>query len=161
MGTPNSVIQTMQKILNTAACLIILRAPHHQNCTPFLQQLHWLPISEQIKYKLLACVTTQSQVLPLLIFLNHCAFLPSPLFVRHMRAQTPTLQPQNPWLLHLSLTSDPASGTIFPRTSGFSTLFPYKSKLKTFLFSLSLICRPDIRGHEATHHHFSFPNIFY
>ena len=26
-------------------------APRHQNCTPLLQQLHWLPISEQIKYK--------------------------------------------------------------------------------------------------------------
>ena len=40
----------MQKIQNTAACLI-LRAPRHQNCTPLLQQLHWLPISERIKYK--------------------------------------------------------------------------------------------------------------
>ena len=52
MGTPNSVIQLMQKVQNTAACLI-LRAPRHQNCTPLLvlQQLHWLPISEQIKYK--------------------------------------------------------------------------------------------------------------
>ena len=28
-----------------------LRAPRHQNCTPLLQQLHWLPISERIKYK--------------------------------------------------------------------------------------------------------------
>ena len=37
-GTPNSVIQTMQKVQNTAARLI-LRAPRHQNCTPLLQQL--------------------------------------------------------------------------------------------------------------------------
>ena len=50
MGTPNSVIQPMQKVQNTAARLI-LRAPRHQNCTPLLQQLHWLPISERIKYK--------------------------------------------------------------------------------------------------------------
>ena len=50
MGTPNSVIQPMQKVQNTAARLI-LRAPRHQNCTPFLQQLHLLPISERMKYK--------------------------------------------------------------------------------------------------------------
>ena len=50
MGTPNSVIQPMQKVQNTASRLI-LRAPGHQNCTPLLQQLHWLQISERIKYK--------------------------------------------------------------------------------------------------------------
>ena len=50
MGTPNSVIQPMQKVQNNAARLI-LRAPRHQNYTPLLQQLHWLPISERIKYK--------------------------------------------------------------------------------------------------------------
>ena len=32
-------------------CCLILRAPRHQNCTPLLQQHHWLPISERIKYK--------------------------------------------------------------------------------------------------------------
>ena len=50
MGTPNTVIQPMQKVQNTAARLIF-RAPRHQNCTPLLQQIHWLPISERIKYK--------------------------------------------------------------------------------------------------------------
>ena len=50
MGTPNSVIQPMQKVQNTAARLI-LKAPRHRNCTPLLQQLHWLPISERIIYK--------------------------------------------------------------------------------------------------------------
>ena len=50
MGTPNSVNQPKQKVQNTAARLI-LRAPRHQNCTPFLQQLHCFPISERIKYK--------------------------------------------------------------------------------------------------------------
>ena len=43
MGTPNSVIQPMQKVQNTAARLI-LRALRHQNCTPLLQQLLWLSI---------------------------------------------------------------------------------------------------------------------
>ena len=34
-----------------SAARLILRAPRHQNCTPLLHQLHWLPISERIKYK--------------------------------------------------------------------------------------------------------------
>ena len=35
---------------NFAARLILL-APHHQHSTPLLEKLHWLPISEHIKYK--------------------------------------------------------------------------------------------------------------
>ena len=102
MGTLNSVIQPMQKVQNTAACLI-LRAPRHQNCTPLLQQLHWLPISEQIKYKT-ACMLQRNHRFHSL--LSFCAvtplqsFLLSLLFVRHTHAQNPMLQPQNPWLSH-------------------------------------------------------------
>ena len=72
MGTPNSVIQPMQNVQNAAARLI-LRAPCHQHCTPLLQQLHWLPISERIKYKTAVCVTTQLLVPPPLTFLNYCS----------------------------------------------------------------------------------------
>ena len=50
IGSPNSVILPIQKVQNTAAHLIH-RAPCHQKCTPLLQQLHWLPSSERIKYK--------------------------------------------------------------------------------------------------------------
>ena len=102
MGTPNFVIQPMQKVQNTAA-RPILRAPRHQNCTPLLQQLHWLPVSERIKYKT-ACMCYNaitgsapsylSELLPLQ------SFPLSPLFVRHRHAQPPKLQPQNPWLSH-------------------------------------------------------------
>ena len=49
MGTPNSVIQPLHKIQNFAARLILL-APH-QHSAPLLEKLHWLPISEHIKYK--------------------------------------------------------------------------------------------------------------
>ena len=54
MGTPNSVIQPLQKIQNFAARLVLL-TPHHHHSTPFLEKLHWLPISERIKYKV-ACM---------------------------------------------------------------------------------------------------------
>ena len=53
MGTPNSVIQPLQKI-HFAARLVLL-APRHQHSTPLLEKLHWLPISELIKYKV-TCV---------------------------------------------------------------------------------------------------------
>ena len=50
IGTPNSVIQPLQKIQNFSARLVLL-APHHHHSTPLLEKLHWLPISERIKYK--------------------------------------------------------------------------------------------------------------
>ena len=54
MGTPNSVIQPLQKIQNFAARLVLL-APRHHHATPLLEKLHWLPISEHIKS--LVCVS--------------------------------------------------------------------------------------------------------
>ena len=53
-GTPNSVIQPLQKIQNFAARLVLL-APCHHHATHLLEKLHWLPISERIKYKV-ACM---------------------------------------------------------------------------------------------------------
>ena len=58
MGTSNSVIQPLQKIQNFAARLVLL-APRHHNSTPLLEKLHWLPISERVKYKVASmCFST-------------------------------------------------------------------------------------------------------
>ena len=46
--------QPVQKVQNFAARLI-LTAPRHHHSTPLLKKLHWLPISECIKYKV-ACM---------------------------------------------------------------------------------------------------------
>ena len=54
VGTPNSVTQPLQKIQNFAARLVLL-APRRHHSTPLLEKLHWLPISERIKYKV-ACM---------------------------------------------------------------------------------------------------------
>ena len=65
MRTPNSVIQPLRKIQIFAARLVLL-VPRHHHSTPHVekhthshkkqqQQLHWLPISERIKYKF-ACI---------------------------------------------------------------------------------------------------------
>ena len=82
MGTPNSVIQPMQKVQNAAARLN-LRAPRHQHCTPFLQQLHWLPISKRIKYKTVCmCYNSINGSTP--SYLSKLLPFPlSPLFIRH------------------------------------------------------------------------------
>ena len=50
MGTPNSAIQPLQKVQNFAARLILM-APCYHHSTTILQKLHWLPISQNIKYK--------------------------------------------------------------------------------------------------------------
>ena len=50
MGTPNSVIQPLQKIQNFAARLVLL-ASCHQHSTLLLEKLPWLSISEHIKYR--------------------------------------------------------------------------------------------------------------
>jgi len=55
IGTPISVIQPLQKNQNFAARLI-LSALHHHHPTLLLEKLHWLPISECIKYKVV-CVS--------------------------------------------------------------------------------------------------------
>ena len=124
MGTPNFVIQPMQKVQNTAARLI-LRAPRHQNCTPLLQQLHWLPVSERIKYKI-ARVTTQSQVPLPLIFLSCYTFtvLPALSALRQTHACSKSnASTAKPMAFAFSHTLATTSGTISPKTSGTLLLF--------------------------------------
>ena len=45
---------TLQKIQNFAARLVFF-APSHHHLASLLEKLHWLPISERIKYKV-ACM---------------------------------------------------------------------------------------------------------
>ena len=47
IGTPNSVIQPLQKIQNFAARLVLLTL-HHGYSTPLLEKLHWCPILEHV-----------------------------------------------------------------------------------------------------------------
>ena len=51
IGSPNTIIQPLQTVQNSAARLIF-KSRRSQNCTPLLKKLHWLPVSERIKYKL-------------------------------------------------------------------------------------------------------------
>ena len=104
MGTPNSVIRPLQKIQNFAARLVLL-APHHQLSTPLPEKLHWLPISEHIKFKV-TCMCFRA-----INFFWSC--LPlwtvpyTTLFFWQLHAENPTIQMQDSWLLHLLLLWTP------------------------------------------------------
>ena len=141
MGTPNSVIQPMQKVQNTHARLIF-RAPRHQNCTSLLQQLHWLPISERTKYKT-ACMcynaitgSAPSYLSELLHLYSTSRYLRSSSDTRMLKIQRSnrkthgfrTFSHSGPHIWN-NLPSPP------PQDRHSATLSCFKSQLKTFLFS--------------------------
>jgi hypothetical protein len=51
-GLPHAVINKLQKVQNTAARLV-LGTKKFDHVTPMLQELHWLPITFRIQYKVL------------------------------------------------------------------------------------------------------------
>ena len=51
-GLPDRELSKLQKVQNTAARLVMC-VPRHDHITPILEELHWLPISERVSYKIL------------------------------------------------------------------------------------------------------------
>lgn len=51
-GLPNYMLKKLQMVQNAAARLI-LKGSKYDHVTPFLKELHWLPITYRIKYKIL------------------------------------------------------------------------------------------------------------
>ena len=54
-GIPKYMVKRLQLIQNTAARLVV-QANRYSHITPILKQLHWLPIKQRIKYKILLTV---------------------------------------------------------------------------------------------------------
>jgi len=50
IGCPQTLLKPLQQVQNSAAKLIY-KAKRSTHCTPLLQELHWLPIEQRIKYK--------------------------------------------------------------------------------------------------------------
>ena len=136
MGTPSSVIQPLQKVQNTVARLIF-RAPRYHNYTSLLQQLHWLPVSERIKYKT-ACMCCNAITGSALSYLTELLHLYSP--SRALRSSSDTrmlkLQRFNRKTHGFRTFSHfgPHIWNNFPQDTSYS-LFLQKQTLKTFLFS--------------------------
>ena len=116
VGTPNSVIQPLQKIQNFAARLVLLAPHHHHHSTPLLEKLHWLPISERIRYSHLyvfQCYKLFWSCLPFWTATCLHSVLYTTLFFRHRHAENPAIQTQEswlscfflPWTPHLEFTS--------------------------------------------------------
>ena len=94
----NCVIQPLQKIQNFAARLVPL-APRHHHSTPLLEKLHWLPISERIKYKV-ACMCFNA------INGSRPAYLSELLHV-YTPSENPAIHTQDSWLSHFLLLWTP------------------------------------------------------
>ena len=140
VGTPSSVIQPMQKVQNSTACLI-LRALHHQHCTSLLQQLHWLPISKQIKHKI-AWMCKNSITGSTSSNLSELLQLYSPSHSLHSSSDTHMLKLQHfnckTHCFHSFSCFGPHTCNDLPQDVRHSTtLSSFKNKFKTFFFSLS------------------------
>ena len=128
-----ALLTPMQKVQNTAACLV-LRAPRHRNLAPLLQQLHWLPISSKTSCMCYKSITGST----------HSSFWTTAPLVLPALCQTNACwdsQLQNPWFSH----------TLAP-TFGYTHSGPHiwNNPPKTLLHSL-----PS----KANSRHFSTPNI--
>ena len=54
-GLPNSTLAPLQHVQNTAARLVT-KTRKHEHITPILNSLHWLPVVNRIKFKILLLV---------------------------------------------------------------------------------------------------------
>ena len=131
MGTPNSVIQPLQKIQNFhfAARLVPL-VPHLHHSTPLLERLHWLPISERIKSLdyVFQCYKWFWSCLPLWTAACLHSVSYATLFFWHIQCKTHGFRTFSCFGPHI--------WNSFPQDLRHcSTLSSFKAKLKTFLFS--------------------------
>ena len=55
LGLPQLQVQRLQKVQNTAA-RIVTKSRKSDHITPVLRDLHWLPVQERLKYKVLSLV---------------------------------------------------------------------------------------------------------
>ena len=128
MGTPNSVIQPVQKVHSTAAHLNLI-ASHHQSHTPLIQ--NFTDTGSQFLKKfnpILLSGVKRSHRFFLSYLFEYCTFttLPALLVLYQTHAQTPVLPPQNPWLLFILSLWPPHLEQSPPRHQALCFLFLQK-----------------------------------
>lgn len=132
LGCSSSLPKPLQKVQNSAARLIF-KAPGQQSTSPLLKKLHWLPVSEQMKYNG-ACITYKclTESTPLYQFEQNCSvsilllalFAPVYLKCTHYNSVVVNV---NHTVIGLSLAMDLNFGKLFFLPSGILLLcYPLK-----------------------------------
>ena len=139
MGTPNSVIQPLQKIQNFAARLVLL-APRHHHSTPLLEKNNCtgFPFQNVLSIKPLVCVSVLQMVPVLLTSELLHVYTPS----RTLRSSSDTrmlkiqqYKRKTHGFRTFSCFGSHIWNSLPQDLRHCSTLSPFKAKLKTFLFS--------------------------
>ena len=134
-GSPQYLIQLLQKVQNTAA-RITHRAPRSEHTSPLLRSLHWLPVQKRIKHKVCSiCYTTLTGASPKYMSELVNVYTPMPaLIIRQPYSHNPLCENQDLWaaFLCLSRTNYMEWTIIWPKTQRFTVHF--QSALKTHLF---------------------------
>ena len=137
-GVPKSVLRPLQLVQNYAARIVLKRSVFVRSA-PLLQELHWLPVSRRIEYKIL-----------LLTFKAQNSLMPS--YISDLLLNINTLNclrsSEDRTLLHVDVTNSMKMGerafSVFapkiwntiPKSLRESTsLDMFKTKLKTYLFN--------------------------
>ena len=131
--------QLLAHIQENNFCNPFQSAPRHQHCTPLPQQLHWLPISERIRYKT-ACICYNLITGSIPSYLSELLQLYSP--SRSLRSSPDTritkLRRFNRKThgFHSLSYFGPHIWSNLPQDVRHSATLPsFKNKLKTFVFS--------------------------
>jgi hypothetical protein len=133
---PSTETNRLQKIMNTAA-RIVTRLPKREHITPVLKSLHWLPIEQRIKYKIL-------------LFVHRSLHNTAPLYLSEIitwQRQTRNLRSANQFMLSVPKThnsyGDRAFSVYGPKLWNDLPLSlkciivydDFKTNLKTYLFA--------------------------
>ena len=144
IGIPNKNLQKLQFIQNCAA-RTLMKARKYDHITPILQNLHWLPITSRIQYKI-ALIT------------HHCIYNNAPQYLKDLiipHASTRNLRSQSTNLLYqprsrLRTMGDRAFSIAAPRIWNSlpehlrkpQSVDTFKKELKTVLFRQAFLSCP-------------------
>ena len=134
-GLPSCLLNKLQRVQNVAA-RIITRTPRHQHITPILKSLHWLPIHQRVKFKVI-----------LLVFKARRGLAPNYIQeLLHVQKATRSLRSTSKDLLEVprtrTLLGDRAFAVAGPRLwnalppemKSIASINAFKKTLKTYLF---------------------------
>ena len=135
-GLPKFQISKLQRIQNSSARLITC-TPCHEHIKPVLMQLHWLPVSERVQFKvlLLTCMAIQGLAPSYMSELVHIQQSQQSARSANVRR---LVQPRSATKTY----GDRVFSIISPRTwntpaflRGINDLTSFKKSLNTFLFA--------------------------